>query len=136
MAFRGAPQERLFRKALSRVGLAVAFTTRGDEAWAWLQANPEPKAVVTAVVLEGMDGFALSTAIRRDPRLESVPILFLGANGNTVPVQEFEAEWRARLEPTRAPCDVLVYPFHPDELGRRVEALVTPRTPGGTEREG
>lgn len=115
--------ESLFRKALGRAGLNLAFVTRGDDAWAWLAANPPPEAVLAAVMMHGMNGFALAEAIRREDRLKTVPILLLGHHSNEILREDFERMWRERLEPKLGPCDMLSMPFHPDEMVRRVEAL-------------
>ena len=66
-----------------------------------------PHLIVTDLSLPGMDGFELIMQVRRDARLQSIPIICLSGYGG------HEHEQRARA----AGCDrILQKPCMPDEL--------------------
>ena len=60
---------------LERAGYQVKGTCTGEEALQFFQEN-QVKLVILDVMLPGMDGFAVCSAIRE---MSSVPILFLSA---------------------------------------------------------
>lgn len=66
----------LYRLALETAGFIVDTVTSGAAAWALLEAQ-RPDAVVTEIVLPGMDGFQLVMRMRSDDRTRRVPIVLL-----------------------------------------------------------
>ena len=46
--------------------------------WSW-RADPPPDAILSDVLMPGMDGFVLCRAVRQDPRLAGVPVVLLSA---------------------------------------------------------
>ena len=53
----------------------------GEEARRLLGAIPKPDAIVLDVMMPRLDGIELAKIIRKEPALQSVPILFLTAKG-------------------------------------------------------
>ena len=75
-----------------------------------------PHLIVTDLSLPGMDGFELIMQVRRDARLQSIPIICLSGYGG------HEHEQRARA----AGCDRLLQkPCMPDELAAIVSEELT-----------
>ena len=66
----------LMQTFLERAGYQVKGVLSGEEAIAF-QKEEKAKLIILDVMLPGMDGFAVCSAIREE---SSVPILFLSAN--------------------------------------------------------
>jgi DNA-binding response OmpR family regulator len=58
----------------------------GEEARGLLAAIPRPDALVLDVMMPRLDGVELAKAVRQDPQLHGVPILFLTAKGHPLDV--------------------------------------------------
>jgi signal transduction histidine kinase len=87
----------------------------GAEALAAVRASP-PDLVLTDVMMPNVDGFAVLSAIRADPRTAPVPVILLSAR----------AGQEARLEGlAKGADDYLVKPFSSKELVARVHAQLT-----------
>ncbi len=63
-------------RMLSKAGCVVLEASSGTAALAMLERETVD-AVVTDVNMPGMDGFALTEAIRRSPRLQTLPVIIL-----------------------------------------------------------
>lgn len=101
---------------LVRVALAERFqvhcANNADEALLALNQR-QFDLILIDVGLPGRDGLALCEELRRDPRLQSIPILFVTGRKETADlVQGFAA----------GADDYIYKPFHPEELRVRVEA--------------
>jgi CheY-like chemotaxis protein len=109
------PLRRLAQAALA--GLArweVESCATGEEGLAAARRDP-PDVVLLDVQLPGMDGPATLSALRREPGLERVPVIFLTATS--------EADELERLSGLGA-AGVLRKPFAPLSLHREVQAIV------------
>lgn len=102
------------RYSLADDGHEVMAAYDGTEAFQMAE-NRRPDLVVLDIVMPGMDGIAVCQALRRDPRLGSVPILFLTARGSV------EDRVRGLDE---GGDDYLTKPFDLRELRARVKALL------------
>jgi two-component system chemotaxis sensor kinase CheA len=75
-----------FRNMLTPVlraaGYEVAAVSNGQEALALLKNGRHFDVLVTDIDMPGMDGFALTEAVRREPRLAGMPIIALSAYGS------------------------------------------------------
>jgi len=80
-----------------------------------LAQRRRPDLAIVDIVMPGMDGIALCRAMRRDPRLGSVPVLFLTARSGV------EDRVRGLDE---GGDDYLTKPFDLRELRARVQALL------------
>ncbi|MDQ0982950.1 SpoIIE family protein phosphatase [Streptomyces sp. V2I9] len=101
---------RLLRGAGHQV-LAVAD---GLEALDRVRADL-PELVISDVMMPGLDGLRLVTALREDPRTATVPVLLLSARaGQEASIEGFDA----------GADDYLVKPFAATELLARVRAVV------------
>ncbi|OBH90095.1 SpoIIE family protein phosphatase [Mycobacterium sp. E2989] len=78
--------------------------------------NLRPDAVVTDVMMPGIDGFALVAAIRADPELAATPVLMLSARAGTEAVDEGYAG---------GADDYLPKPFRSQELIDRVKSRLS-----------
>src|SRR6185503_16768767 len=67
-------QLRLQKAILTNLGYKVTAASNAREALAQAQAHP-PDCVVSDVLMPGMDGFQLTSAIRADPHLARVPVV-------------------------------------------------------------
>ncbi len=77
-----------------------------------------PDAVITDEMMPGMTGSELLDALRADPEFARVPVVFVTAHG--------DAATRLRILSAGA-ADLLVKPFHHDELRVRVRNLIANR---------
>lgn len=104
----------LYRLALETAGFTVDTVTTGAAAWELLDAQL-PDAVVTEIVLPGMDGFQLVMRMRGDDRTRRVPIVLL----TTYPAKnlaQYAADMRIHT--------VLTKPCSPAELVQTLERAV------------
>jgi signal transduction histidine kinase len=97
---------------LLRPAYAVRAVTDGEQALASALADP-PDLVLSDVMMPGLDGFGLVSALRADPRTREVPIVLLSARAGE----------EARIEGVQAGADdYLVKPFAAKELLARIES--------------
>jgi CheY-like chemotaxis protein len=64
---------------LAEEGYAVALARNGQEALAYLAANPVPDCILLDVMMPVMNGYEFRKAQLRDPRLAAIPTLLLTA---------------------------------------------------------
>ncbi len=69
-------QLKLLRFRLDRMGCIVVPAADGVEALA-LARNKPPDAIVSDVMMPGLDGFALAMAVRAEPALAQVPVILV-----------------------------------------------------------
>jgi diguanylate cyclase (GGDEF)-like protein len=72
-------QLKLFATYLRHLGFDVATATDGAEGLAKAQMH-RPAAILSDVLMPGMDGFELCMKLRADPTLASVPVVLLSNN--------------------------------------------------------
>ncbi|KPQ40046.1 MAG: response regulator [Phormidium sp.] len=103
---------------LSQSGFTVDVATNGQEGWDKLQQDI-PDLVITDIMMPEVDGYQLLKQMREDPRLKSIPVVFLTARGMT----------SDRIQGYQARCDAYISkPFDPDELVAVVENLLARRS--------
>jgi DNA-binding response OmpR family regulator len=98
---------------LTRDGFSVDTVADGRKALDRIRAESY-QILVLDLQLPGMDGLALCTEVRRDPRTRELPVVMLTARGD-------EADRIVGLE--MGADDYIVKPFSPKELVARVRAL-------------
>ncbi|MFK3731713.1 SpoIIE family protein phosphatase [Streptomyces sp. NPDC088090] len=109
-----ADMREYLTRLLSGAGYEVRGVRDGQEALAAIRAQV-PDLVVSDVMMPRLDGLALVTALRADPRTATVPVVLLSAR----------AGQEASVEGLRAGSDdYLVKPFAAVELLARVRATV------------
>jgi two-component system chemotaxis sensor kinase CheA len=64
---------------LNAAGFSVTSAASGDEALAVLRDGKRVDVVITDIDMPGMDGFELTSAVRRDPRTASLPVIGLSS---------------------------------------------------------
>jgi PAS domain S-box-containing protein len=123
-------QRKLGQLALTSAGFDVRVAENGESALE-LAREKRPGAILTDVLMPGMDGFGLCKAVRADPTLASVPVVLMSAHyledadralatrfGATRYVSRtggFEAVVRALLDAIESPAPELTAP-PPDDL--------------------
>ena len=65
---------------LAEEGYAVAMARNGQEALAYLAANPSPDCILLDVMMPVMNGYEFRRAQLRDPRIATIPTLLLTAS--------------------------------------------------------
>jgi len=70
---------KLTEVRLHLAGLEVTSVASGREALAEALRNP-PDAVLSDVLMPGMDGFQLCLALRREPRLAGIPVVLISSS--------------------------------------------------------
>jgi two-component system, chemotaxis family, chemotaxis protein CheY len=106
----------LLTVALESEGHTVRTAENGVEALVRLQFDARPDVILLNLVLPAMTGGEVLEAIRRDPRLDGVPVVLI--TGAPVPV-----------EMGRAVDAVLAKPFGLEQLRETVEELLARRVP-------
>ena len=104
----------LLRRQLEDSGHAVIEAVDGEEALA-LSRDKRPDVVLLDVEMPKLDGYGVLKAMRRDPELAEIPVVFLTARATTEDVVE-----GLRL----GAHDYLRKPFEPAELLARVSAAL------------
>jgi CheY-like chemotaxis protein len=99
---------------LARSGFDVDGCDNGADALARARATP-PDIVVTDIMMPGLDGFALATALRAEPVTRHVPVI--GMTGHWTPAIQREAQ-RAGLSA------MLLKPCSPGHLLAEVERVI------------
>ncbi len=93
-------------------GYRVLTAGNGQEGWELL-SQVHPSLIVCDVMMPIMDGYEFVQKLRQNPRLRSVPLIFLSAKGDV----------GDRITGLNAGGDVyLVKPFEPEELLAQIRA--------------
>ncbi|MEZ2232735.1 response regulator [Microcoleus sp.] len=71
----------LIQRALTRQGLHIELATNGEQALA-LAKELHPDAITLDVMMPGMDGWAVLSALKADPDLAEIPVILLSFVGN------------------------------------------------------
>jgi DNA-binding response OmpR family regulator len=71
---------RIIESQLSRHDFAVKTAANGEEALAILR-ELTPAVLILDVMMEGISGYDLCYVVKRDPRLQDVPVIFLTSRG-------------------------------------------------------
>ena len=91
------------------------MANNGEEALKLARVDP-PELVLMDVRMPKMNGYEACQAMKADPMLQHVPVVFLSAKGQEVEVQTGMDVGAA---------DYIVKPFSPDELTKRVTEILT-----------
>jgi two-component system, chemotaxis family, sensor kinase CheA len=106
----------LQRSILEAAGYRVATAENGRDALGYLDTDDEVALVITDVEMPVMDGFALTEAIRRDPRHRSLPVIIVTTRDS--------AEDRERGLTAGADAYMAKHAFRQQSLLEAVERLV------------
>ena len=64
---------------LNAAGYSLSTAASADEALSVLRDGARIDVVITDIDMPGMDGFELTSAVRRDPRTASIPVIGLSS---------------------------------------------------------
>ncbi len=95
-------------------GHEVTTATNGEEAVAMAE-QVQPDLILLDVRMPRMNGYDACRAIKANPRLKDIPVIFLSAKGQE---SEVQAGLQAGAE------EYLLKPFAPDQLIERVRAIL------------
>ncbi|NLQ04354.1 response regulator transcription factor [Cylindrospermopsis raciborskii] len=117
------------KEYLQESGFGVRVASNAREGWELIQQNI-PDLVISDVMMPQVDGYQFLKQLRDDPRLTSLPVIFLTAKGMT----------GDRIQGYQAGVDAyLPKPFDPDELiaiiNNLLEKRVTQTTVAGEDSE-
>ena len=103
------------RLTLERIGgFEVEEATSGPEGVKLALARP-PDLVLLDVMMPGMDGPTTLAALRREPELARIPVVFLTAKA---------MPWEISRLVALGAADVITKPFEPADLPARVRAAL------------
>ena len=71
---------RIIESQLTRHDIVVKTAANGEEALGILRELP-PAVLILDVMMEGMSGYDLCHVVKRDRRLQDVPVIFLTSRG-------------------------------------------------------
>ena len=95
-------------------GYQVTTATHGAEAMKILEQET-PDLIICDVMMPEMDGYTFVQEIRKNPRLDWLPVIFLSAKGQS----------QDRIKGLGQGADVyMVKPFEPDELVAQVQSTI------------
>lgn len=94
-------------------GYEVEILSSGHEAMIRLP-QLKPQLVLMDVMMPGMDGPSTLRAMRENPALVDLPVIFMTAKAQMMEVQELKA---------LGALDVITKPFDPMDLANKVEAI-------------
>ena len=104
----------VLRLAFKREGLTVESEGDSKQALARV-AELKPRCVVLDVMMPDLDGFGFIEALRREPELRSIPVIFLSGKRQ-------ERDFVKGLE--AGAVDYATKPFDPIELAARVREVI------------
>ena len=99
---------------LGFAGYEVVSAANGEEA-VNLARQEIPDLVLMDVRMPRMTGYEACAAMKADPKLKDIPVVFLSAKGQ-------DAEIQTGLQ--AGAVDYLLKPFAPDQLTERVQAVL------------
>lgn len=105
---------RLLQFVLAKTGCEIITSSNGAEALA-IASEKTIDLLVTDLMMDGMDGFSLSSSLQKMPAYAKLPIILLSAR--------FQIEYRNEVWD----CDSLVLmnkPFSPIELIAQIKLLL------------
>lgn len=105
---------RTIERSLKGDEFSVTLASRGEKGLFMARQN-KPDLIILDIIMPDMDGYQVCRAMRSDPRLAEIPILFLTAK---VKPQDKIAGFKAGAD------DYLCKPFNVDELILRVQAIL------------
>jgi DNA-binding response OmpR family regulator len=105
---------RTIERCLRGEDFRVTLASRGEKGLFMARQNP-PDLVILDIIMPDLDGYQVCQAMRSDPQLAEIPILFLTAK---VKPQDKIAGFAAGAD------DYLCKPFNVDELMLRVQAIL------------
>jgi DNA-binding response OmpR family regulator len=105
---------RTIERSLRSDEFRVQLASRGEKGLYMARQNP-PDLVILDIIMPEMDGYQVCRAMRADPTLAAIPILFLTAR---VKAQDKIAGFNAGGD------DYLCKPFNVNELTLRVQAIL------------
>ncbi|MBS1838845.1 MAG: diguanylate cyclase [Actinobacteria bacterium] len=104
----------VLRRHLEQQGCTVVEASDGESALAACEAE-DPDVVLLDIEMPGLDGHQVLTALKRDPKLRDLPVVFLSGRTSTEDVVAGLA---------LGAHDYLKKPFEPSELIARVSSAV------------
>jgi CheY-like chemotaxis protein len=99
---------------LGFAGFEVLAAANGEEALNLARQNI-PDLILMDVRMPRMTGYEACAAMKADPKLKDIPVVFLSAKGQ-------DAEIQTGLQ--AGAVDYLLKPFAPDQLTERVQAVL------------
>jgi len=114
---------RIIEMLLSRNGYAVRTATDGMKALEILKTIL-PALMITDVQMPSMSGYDLCQVVKRDRRLQAMPVIFLTAQGSP---QDYKTGHDSGA------VMYMVKPFKPEKLLNAVRTIVPPTQSGGGE---
>lgn len=97
---------RLLEMTLRKAGHTWTACTAGDTALAAVQSQ-KPDAAILDIIMPGMDGLDVLSALKADPVTAGIPVIMLTARGQTLTRQQAEDSGASAF---------LTKPFSPTEL--------------------
>jgi CheY-like chemotaxis protein len=99
---------------LQFAGYEVVAAANGEEAVTMAQKET-PDLILMDVRMPRMTGYEACTAMKADPKLKDVPVIFLSAKGQD---SEIQVGLQAGAE------EYLLKPFAPDQLTQRIQVVL------------
>lgn len=99
---------------LQFAGYEVVAASNGEEALS-MARQETPDLILMDVRMPRMTGYEACAAMKSDPKLKDVPVIFLSAKGQ-------DSEIQVGLQAGAA--EYLLKPFAPDQLTQRIQAVL------------
>lgn len=105
---------RLLEMTLRKAGHTWVACSAGDAALAAVQ-TVKPDLAVLDIIMPGMDGLAVLSALKAEPATANIPVIMLTARGHTLTRQQAEDSGASAF---------LTKPFSPTELLATIQKLI------------
>ncbi len=105
---------RTIERCLAHEGFSINLASRGDKGL-HLARQKKPDLIILDIIMPDMDGYLVCKAVRSDPNLAKVPIIFLTAKTKSMDkIKGFEL----------GADDYICKPFNVDELVLRIQSIL------------
>jgi len=109
----------LLKLTLEKRGLVVQTASDGQEALDQIEGGRPPDLILLDLKMPRLSGYQLFARLKSDEKLRTIPIIVI--TGLTQDSGREDTEWAQRMGAE----GFLTKPFELDELGRRVEEMVS-----------
>lgn len=114
-------QAEQLRLLLRKHGFDVDVALDGETGLARCRTTPTPVAVISDVVMPGIDGYEVARRIKRDPELGSIPVMLLTSLGDSSDIARAIAAGADNF---------ITKPYRDDRLVRRLRRMIALREHG------
>ncbi len=96
----------MLKDALEEAGYTVILAENGEAALAHAKAE-SPDCIILDIMMPGLDGYETCAALKKDPELATVPVIFVSATTDLRVIDRAEAVGATTVLPKPVPIEQL-----------------------------